>query len=293
MKINYKVLWIEDHFNQIKPVIENLESKLHKYGFKFDVEKRTTLSDDDLIELGDKLSKYNPYDMIFFDYDLGESPTGDKIAGKLRRSIFTDMIFYSGKPNVELRKVLFESQIEGVFVVNRTNIIDDAWPIIEDQIKRICDINNMRGVILDEMSKIDLKMRELCKQKYDNLSEPEKEKQVDKILKKLAEKNQTIKTQIDNSNIETLPEMINKPTELEFNIVRTRLKSITKNEMFAENSELKSKQDLRNKFAHNMAKYDDAKGTVSLSGFDETYGFDEFTKIRRELIDLLQQIENV
>lgn len=292
MKINYKVLWIEDHFKEVKPFIDGLSIKLANVGFKFEVVKKTTLSDGDIVELRDKLSIYNPYDMIFFDYDLGNMK-GNEIASQLRSDIYTDMIFYSGKPNDELRKALFDSQVDGVYIVNRSNFIDNAWPIIEDQIKRICDVNNMRGVILDEMSKIDLKMRSLCLRKYDEITDTERETQLSKFKEKLVERRNQINKQIGSTDISSFSEMIEKPQKVEFNIVRSRLKSITKNDIFAEESELKIKQDLRNEFAHNMAEYDYEKGTVSLVGSDESYGFDEFTEIRKELIEILKSIENI
>ena len=83
------------------------------------------------------------------------------------------------------------------------------------------------------------------------------------------------------------------PTKIDFNIIRNRLKRTTGNEIFGEQGELKRKQDLRNKFAHNTAKFNDEQGTVSLSGFEETYSFSDFTKIRKELIDLSKKIKSV
>ncbi len=295
MKINYKVLWVEDHFDSVQYAIDGIVDRLKNYGFKFKVDKKTSLSEDDLGKLSDKLSQYNPYDMIIFDYDLGEqTKKGNEIARELRKSIFTDMIFYSGKAPLDLRKTLFDSQVEGVFTVNRTDFVDEAWPIIEDQIKRICDINNMRGVILDVMSKIDLKMRELYKNKFVGLLDKEKESQVKKIQKKLEGRQQSIKNQSEEINSETLPDMIMDPLKTEFNIVRTRLKKLYKDdETLGEEGSLKKKQDLRNQFAHNMAIYDEEKGTVSLRGFEKVYNFDDFKDIRNELIDLLNQIEKL
>lgn len=295
MKINYKVLWVEDHFESVQPAIDGIEDRLENYGFKFEVDNKTSLSEDDLGKLSDKLSQYNPYDMIIFDYDLGEqTKKGNEIARELRKSIFTDMIFYSGKAPLELRKTLFDSQVEGVFTVSRPDFVDEAWPIIEDQIKRICDINNMRGVILDEMSKIDLRMRELYNKKYADLLDEEKERQVKKIQEKLEDRQKSIKRQSEEVNSEMLPEMIMDPIKTEFNIVRMRLKKLYKDDkILGEEGKLKKNQDLRNEFAHNIAIYDEEKGTVSLNGFDKVYNFGDFKDIRNELIDLLDQIEKL
>lgn len=295
MKIKYKVLWVEDHFKSVQFAIDGIEDRLEDYGFKFEVDKKTSLNEDDLGKLSDKLSQYNPYDMIVFDYDLGEQTRkGNEIARELRKSIFTDMIFYSGKAPRELRKTLFDSQVEGVFTVSRPDFVDEAWPIIEDQIKRICDINNMRGVILDEMSKIDLRMRGLYNDKYVGLLDEEKERQVKKIREKLEERQKSSRDQLEQVNSETLPEMIIDPQKTEFNIVRMRLKKFyNDDELLGEQGKLIKNQLLRNQFAHNMAIYDEEKGTVSLNGIDKVYNFNNFKDIRNELIDLLNQIEQL
>jgi len=293
MKINYKALWIEDQFEYIQPQIDDIEKMLKKNGFIFEMDKKTSLSDDDLVKLGDKLSQYNPYDIIIFDYDLGkETKKGNEIASELRQSIFTDMIFYSGKAAGELRQFLFKSRVEGVFTVNREKFAEEAWPIIEDQIKRICDINNMRGIILDEMSDIDLRMRELYNKKYADLPYEEKERQVKKIRGKLEENQDSIKAQVKNVNSETLPEMMKNPLKTDFNMVRIRLKELyDDDELLGEKGKLKKNQDIRNQFAHNKAKYDEENGTVSLHGIPKAYTFDNFKDIRKELIDISNQIK--
>jgi hypothetical protein len=295
MKISYKALWIEDHFESVQFAIDGIKDRLEDYGFKFEVDNKISLSEDDLGKLSDKLSQYNPYDMIIFDYDLGtQTKKGNEIARVLRKSIFTDLIFYSGKAPLELRKILFDSQVEGVFTVSRPDFVDEAWPIIEDQIKRICDINNMRGVILDEMSKIDLRMRGLYNQKYAGLLDEEKELQVKSIRKNFAKKQKSIKKMVEKVNSETLPEMIMTPKETEFNIVRMRLsKLFDDDKLLGDKGKLFKNQRRRNQFAHNMAEYDEKNGTVSLHGFEEIYNFDDFKNIRIELINLLEQIEKL
>lgn len=295
MKINYKVLWIEDHFDSVQFAIDGIEDRLEEYGFKFEVDKKNSLSSDDLDKLSDRLDQYNPYDMIIFDYELGEEhKKGNEIARNLRRSIFTDMIFYSGNAPDKLRQALFDSEVEGVFIVSRTELIDEAWLIIEDQIKRICDINNMRGVILDEMSKVDLKMRELYAKEYEKLSAEKQAEQAKKIKGKLRDRIKSIEKQVNETNEGSMLGMVKSPIKTEFNIIRSRLiKLINDGELFSEQGKLKSYQDLRNKFAHNMAVYDEENGTVSLEGFEETYSLDDFKEIRLELIEIMEQINSV
>lgn len=292
MKIKYKILWIDDNLNEIQDLKDNLTYRLGNLGFKLDVEERASLNSRDLDALKAQLEKYNPYDIIIFDYDLGESGTGDSIAYELRTSIYTDMIFYSGTKGSELRKILYDKVIEGVYTVDRPNFIDDAWPIIEDQIKRICDINNMRGILLDEMSKIDLLMREKYQFKFNELDGPKKAEQLTKYKEKLGKRKESISKQVDECTNDFFTKNIMKPMKMEFNIIRCRLNSILQtNDLYKEDGELKKKQDLRNKFAHNKSEFNKENGTVKLNGHEESYGFREFTQIRKELIELYDKIK--
>jgi len=299
MKIKYKVLWIEDHLKTVQPAIENIKDRLADYGFIFDVETRESLDDKDLEDLRVKLSKYNPYDMIFFDYDLGEkTKKGSEIARELRNTIFTDMIFYSGVAPNDLRKILFESEVEGVYTVSRTDLADDAWPIIEDQIKRICDINNMRGVILDEMSNIDLKIRDLYQNKYMNMNDDAKNIQVNKMKKRYEDNQKGLSKIIEDLNTENFPDIISNPLKAEFNIVRMRLSKMYNNEdLLGDKGSLQYNQDRRNAFAHKKSVYNEDKGTVSLNDSDKEkvkeYDFDDFKDIRKELIELSIKIDNL
>lgn len=293
MKIEFRVLWIEDNFENVETSIRRIKNKMKKYGFVFKVDKKTSISDDEIDELGSQLNTYNPYDMIFFDYDLGASLKGHMIAKRLRTNIYTDMIFYSGAAPTILRKELFDAEVEGVYTASRPRLFDDTWEILEDHIKKICDINSMRGVLLDEMSKIDLLMRTLCKSKFDALEEDDKKEQVDKIIQSFEDRIASITKQKNKLDHLKFSDMISKPKKTEFNTIRTRLKSITTNDIFSEDGELKNKQDLRNKFAHNMAIYDDEKGIVKLEGLDEEYDFKKFTQIRLELIALSSEIQKL
>ena len=295
MKIKYKALWIEDQFDKVESYIDGIGDRLKDNGFQFDVERKTSLTEEELESLSIKLSHYNPYDMIFFDYDLGKgNQSGAEIAGILRNRIFTDMIFYSGISSEDLRTVLYNTGVEGVFSVHRGNFLDDAWLIIEDQIKRICDINNMRGVILDEMSRIELKVRQLYRKHYETLNDDNQESQVKVIKSRFKGKQKTfrkLENRVDKNN---LTEIITEPKKTDFDTVRLCSKQLFDTvDLFEDESPLALKQKLRNQFAHSIAEYDDENGTVSLKGSNDKYDFEDFKEIRKELIELLTKIEEL
>ncbi len=149
MKLEYKVLWFEDQFEYVDDAISSIEQFVREKGFLPEIERRTGITGDEIDELAEKLDGYNPYDLIIFDYDLGgASEDGLHIAGKLRNTIFTDMIFYSGKVSGELRKLLYENRVAGVVVVHRDTFYDDIETLIAETIQERTDINNSNRFVM-------------------------------------------------------------------------------------------------------------------------------------------------
>ncbi len=162
MKLEYKVLWFEDQFEHIEGDVERVKEYVKSFGFEPNFVHRDRISSSEIEILSAALDNYNPYDLIIFDYDLGSgSETGLNIARHLRNKIYTDMVFYSGQIPSELRKVLYENEVDGVFIVHRDDFYDDIERIIEDHIKRMSDINNVRGVVMSATSAMDIDLREI------------------------------------------------------------------------------------------------------------------------------------
>ena len=294
MKIEYKILWIDDQPEAIQANIEALEDYLDEHGFRLSVDKRIKLTIDDINELERKLNEYNPYDFIIFDYNLGkESEDGIAIAQRLRGQIFTDMIFYSANTTKDLRKLLFDNQIDGVFVVSRNDFDDAIRPIIVDHVKKISDINNMRGLLLDEMSQYDAILREFIVAKWTELPIDKQEQEFEKLkekvkiffmgkLESLGYEVNAIENKNNNLSFEKLVENYSL---VDFAKVRMRFKKILDilghdSADWGESSDLTYIQGIRNDFAHKKAII---KDTVVALGSKE-YNLDNFKEIRSKLI---------
>jgi len=299
MKIKYKILWIEDHPDQIQSAKNSLQRVLLKLGFELDVDARETMSNNDIQTLKDKLEIYNPYDLVIFDYDLGEgNATGAEIAQDLRLSIYTDMIFYSSNSVLAMRKDLFERHVDGVYVVSRTDLHDDASDIIKDQVKRICDLNNMRGVVLDEMSRLDSQLRTLLHQQFELLDEEKKIVQVNRLQKKLNKRGDDYHEDASNMTSVHFVKIISNPLKLDFGGICDRLASIKVFETLDASivEKLRNLQRLRNELAHQKATLDEINGRIFLADSTEyCNGFDhaEFIKIRRDLQTISKAIHKL
>ncbi len=297
MKINYKILWIDDQPEEVRPQIEGIRRNLDNLGFALDLDMKNTISKEELYALGDRLDVYNPYDLVVFDYDLGsKSADGAEIAQSLRRHIFTDMIFYSAKATVVMRKKLFDLQVDGVYIVDRTHLHRDAFEIIQDQVKRICDLNSMRGVVLDEMSKLDKKLRLLLIRKFTALDDTQKDTQVQRTSKRFNARAGACKKQADEMSHENFIKAVEAPLVMEYGCVRDRLDSmgVLKDLPSGLLDILNKMQKLRNELAHQGATLDENKGRIYLEDSSHyTEGFDhaQFMEIRKELRQLATAIE--
>lgn len=295
MKLEYKVLWFEEQFDEVEGDIERLENLVREHGFLPEIIRRDKVSEAEIDSLSDQLYSYNPYDLIIFDYDLGgESANGLSIATKLRATIYTDMVFYSGKVLDDLRRYLFDAKVDGVFIVGRPNFYDDIEPIIEDHIKRMSDINNMRGVVMSATSSMDILLRKKLTDKIDTLDEKAAGIVFLNVKKRLSKRLEDQKGKIEQ--LDNLTDTVNNHFLTSFDIVRVTLKSLFSageeaHSVLTDNQTIHNVQKERNKLAHQRDEYT-GEGKLILHGKGEPveYDFGEFKRIRNELLDAMNNI---
>ncbi len=296
MKLSYKILWYEDQFTHVESSIRRLERFIRSHGFIPDIVRKTGISSDDIDNLADSLSSYNPYDIIIFDYDLGsQSENGLNIASKLRSSIYTDLIFYSGKIPSELRKMLFDNDVEGVFVVGREEFYDDVVPIVEDHIKRMSDINNLRGVSMSAVSTIERDLRESM---IDFLSVADGGDILKYVKEKLLSNLEAQKSTIEKTT--DICSIIENPLITNLQIVRVAYKKCLNGDnlkcnLLKDGSAIHRAQMERNKLAHQKDEYtEDGKMVLhGTNGRVKEYNFDEFKRLRNELLTAMDAVTNL
>lgn len=297
MKLLYKVLWFDDQPDNIENFKKGIARILKDNGFKLDVESRNSISDDEIIKLADDLKQYNPYDLIIFDHDLGISGVGSDIAQKLRRSIFTDMVYYSGKPVQELRNELCAKAIDGVFIVSRDNFVNNIQPIIEDQISKFTDMNNMRGLILDAFSEIDLRLRYRLNDNINAMPPTDQEVVLGKFKNKHLERSASLSKLADNLKTSDLQNQTCDFMNVDFNFIRIRLNKIERDHViWKDDGVLAEIQKTRNILAHNMYTFDEKNNTVIVAipnGKIESFNAERFKRIRIQLLDLFEALDQI
>ncbi len=154
MRIKYAILWVEDDNNWYEDTKGLLEDTLEETGFIMDCTRIEGVDELKSLIEQDGLQKF---DLVLVDFKLGENDTkfGDKVIGLIRdKNIYTDIIFYSSQLSAVHQKIQ-ENKIEGVYSSNREHIEDKFDDIFNKTIKKIQEVNTMRGLLMAETSDLD------------------------------------------------------------------------------------------------------------------------------------------
>ncbi|UPR26399.1 hypothetical protein ITG08_06600 [Vibrio cyclitrophicus] len=293
MKLTYDVLWFEDQFDAIAPSVERLEGFIRDEGLIPVFEKRNGITEDEIYDIADKLDKNNPYDLVIFDFDMGdESLNGIDIAKILRTNIYTDMVFYSGKKPDEISELVYRNGIQGVYIAHKLNLIDDVEPLIQDQIKKISSLNGARGLLMSESSQIDMDLRNkaisfLSDLSDDGLSKVESDIR-DRLIVKLAGREGEIK-KLD------LDKIISNTMIMDNDTLRKTCKDIfSGSTLFNEGGKYQVTQQERNFLAHNPHEVLE-NGDILVKGIrkERNYNHGEFSRVRKELIELKSLLNEI
>ena len=176
MKLEYKILWIDNDDKIYKDHQSIIEEHLIDLGFTPIIEKGTDYQAFDKFE-----SNLEQFDLFLLDYKLDGSQNGNEIIKNIRdeHSIYTDVIFYSTLPD-EVRQRIYEDKLNGVYYTSRKfdEFEEDVLSIIDVTIKKTQDVNNLRGLIMAEVAELD-RIKKRIIQKYN----PEADSDFKKYIK--------------------------------------------------------------------------------------------------------------
>jgi hypothetical protein len=143
----------------VRTQIEEIEEHVREVGFipKIQIEEDATRIDI----LSKQQQLYDDFDLVVVDYDLGNrAMTGDHVAQIIRSGFgFTDIIFYSGHKTVDLRKLIHERHIDGVYCLERPRLSERLGDHIDQVVRRLSRLEAMRGLAMGTVGKCDDELR--------------------------------------------------------------------------------------------------------------------------------------
>jgi CheY-like chemotaxis protein len=276
--------------------LDSIELYLESSGYSMSLDMKSVITSAEVDGIAEKIARYNKYDMIVCDYDMGNSPDGSNIARKLRAEVYTDMVFYSGNAPDNLRKILYDNRVDGVFVVDRAKLADEFEMILEDHIKKACDVNGIRGIVMDETSRFDRILREKCAKVLTGVGPEQLEAVRSDVVRRITK---SAESRLKKAEKITCPiTALSDFQTSDFNLVRHRLADLMKEvehvaNLLSDDGELKRMQDLRNRLAHLECIYSD-DGWMCLSDDNaDRFDFERFREIRKNLREIGQAIDKI
>ncbi|MGE4496430.1 MAG: hypothetical protein AB7E48_01010 [Deferribacterales bacterium] len=211
MRLNYKVLWLDDQIRSVNDEIEEVKTYINSKGFYPDFTTESTFT---RMYIEKQLSQ--PWNIIVFDYDTGNAEfSGLTAIDTVRRcEYYTEIVIYTTTQS-NLDKIRTEFK-EGVFSSLRDNVVEKVKTVIDLTLKKIMDVNVMRGLVLASVAENDFLMNKVLEHILETepsliLKQETLRKEIDNKIEdtnkrraqKLDENNDTLISYYINSNILT------------------------------------------------------------------------------------------
>lgn len=167
MNLTYKIAWVEDQPHNVTGFKTAIEELLREHGFNPELLFFST--PDDIKRLIDDEIHHDEYDLILVDWKLAAGENGATVASQIREKIYTEIVFYSSNPARDLRKAIHELEIDGVFCTHRPDLAETARGVIARTIRKVVDLEAMRGIMMASVGEIDIFLRSAIKLRNEKL----------------------------------------------------------------------------------------------------------------------------
>lgn len=159
MNLKYRVLWFDNDTDWVKSIEGQVKDLIEELGFFYESEIQNGGSKLDSIKLDN-------YDIILMDLNLEDeaSGNGDALIDKIRSlDVYTDVLFYSADGLTKIKERAQEMGLEGVYFSGRNQnaFISKLQKVINTTISKVQDLNNLRGLVMAEVSELDSRMTSL------------------------------------------------------------------------------------------------------------------------------------
>ncbi|WP_279011200.1 hypothetical protein [Aeromonas jandaei] len=296
MSLTYKILWIDDRPKQVSAAIRTIENKLMRMGVEYYVETIDKVASPKSLQ---KKVRTADYDLIVVDYKLGdECSTGDEIIKAIRLCIFsTDIVFYSSETPSVLRTKI---HVDGVYCFNREDLPSKLSALVEARVKKLCDLNFMRGLFLSMVASFDNVFDKATCMAYEKLSDPiVKAAVIENILNVSGQfyekKQKEVNEQPKDKEISHYLKFTSSATKM--TLFKTLVEHLGSEELDIHAERIRGYiEDIivpRNQLAHAISNEIDGKYVLSNNGSDYEYDIDKFLALRHKAMDYKEQFDAI
>ncbi len=152
MRIEYRILWIDDAPEWVESQVDNVKEYLLDFGFVLKLDIKSSYKGIDFSE----------YDIIAVDCNLSDEEKGIDALSLIRdEDVYTEILFYSQDGEPKLREEMKNNRIDGVYCASRGSFPEKIKKLIDTTIRKTQEINNLRGLVMAETSALDKLIKDI------------------------------------------------------------------------------------------------------------------------------------
>lgn len=155
MRLDFNVLCIDDQIEHTTSYCSAIARRIRNEGF--DLKSRSAGTVEESLRFLKEAVFHDEVDLVLVDYDLGGGPKGDLALKQIRNTLqYRDIVFYSAVKTSDLRELVHKQGVEGVYCSTRENLVDTVVGVFEMLVKKVLDIDHMRGIVMGATAEIDI-----------------------------------------------------------------------------------------------------------------------------------------
>jgi CheY-like chemotaxis protein len=201
MKTEYTILWIDDDLAQVRGDIRNITRFLLSNQVDLNIEKIEVSAGISVVEDGVFTGAFERGELDFVLIDLNMPDlNGDEIISHIRKNLkdyYTPIVFYSGDGIVKLSDsinsknsgVSLDNYLDGIFYCHRDDITYKLTNLMTSKIERDHKIKAVRGMLIENVSLIDVNIIEALRGSFAHINENKKSKILAKIKQRFNSRN--------------------------------------------------------------------------------------------------------
>jgi len=296
MKLTYNVLWIDDRQKQIAPAQDRVRAKLARLGFELNLITVDKVDDDNQLKA---YFKKHDFDLLVVDFKMqpGAKNGGELIKVIRRYCTATDIAFYSSETPKQLRTKI---NVDGVYCYNRNSLPNELMHLIDSRLKKLLDLNQMRGLYLAAVADFDHLIDEIIHSAFDQINDELKLSNVEYIIETALsfheKKVEELKGFKKDSHIDQYTNQLSSNPKI--GLLLKILSEVDDEQLFTHLEVLRGyTNDIivpRNKLAHSM-EIKSKSGVYTLKNSTKEFEFnmDDFLQLRHKVLDYKDTFENI
>ena len=220
MKTNYKMLWIDDNFKNLRGDKKNFEVYFRKHGITFEPIEIKQTPGEKVVDNEIFINTVNDIelDVVLVDFNMS-GETGADIINHIRKNLHhyhIPILFYSGDGPQKIQEIIFKTNTDkfnisdGIYFCDRNDIFKKTQSILDSLIKKEEQPQRVRGLLMDRVSEIDAQILKLLNSDILDSLTNEQEVHIKQsfVLNKIKKREDNVHTLLEKLEHNSLKEIV-------------------------------------------------------------------------------------